>query len=256
MRQFAAFTKKEFLESLRTGKCMILGILFVLFGIMNPAIAKLTPWMMGLFADAMAESGIIIGEMQVDAMTSWTQFFKNIPMALIAFVLIYSDILTKEYKSGSLLPVLTKGLPRVQILLAKSAVLSLFWTLGYWLCFGITYGYNAFFWDNSIAVGLLPAALGWWLFGWWVLCLVILFSTLLQSGTEVILCTGGTTLLVYVLGFLPKVRAFTPTRLMETAALLSGAAGADTIQRAATAAVLCGVLCVAVSIPVMNKKQL
>lgn len=251
MRQFAAFTKKEFLESLRTGKCMILGILFVLFGIMNPAIAKLTPWIMGLFADAMAESGIIIGEMQVDAMTSWTQFFKNIPMALIAFVLIYSDILTKEYKSGSLLPVLTKGLPRFQILLAKSAVLSSSWTLGYWLCFGITYGYNAYFWDNSIAVGLLPAALGWW-----VLCLVILFSALLRSGAEVILCTGGITLLVYVLGFLPKVRALAPTRLMETAALLSGAAGADTVQRAAAAAVLCGVLFVAVSIPVMNKKQL
>ena len=52
--------KKECLESVRTGRLIILMLLFVLFGIMNPAIAKLTPWIMEMFADTMAESGLII----------------------------------------------------------------------------------------------------------------------------------------------------------------------------------------------------
>ncbi len=46
MKQFLTFTKKELLEQLRTGKLLILTILFILFGIMNPAMAKLTPWIM------------------------------------------------------------------------------------------------------------------------------------------------------------------------------------------------------------------
>ena len=36
MRSFVTFMKKEMTEQLRSGKLMILGILFVLFGIMNP----------------------------------------------------------------------------------------------------------------------------------------------------------------------------------------------------------------------------
>lgn len=46
MRQLTAFTKKELRESLRTGRMPLLVILSVLFGIMNPLVAKLTPWMM------------------------------------------------------------------------------------------------------------------------------------------------------------------------------------------------------------------
>ena len=40
MRSLIAFIKKEFTEQLRSGRLIILGLLFVLFGIMNPAIAK------------------------------------------------------------------------------------------------------------------------------------------------------------------------------------------------------------------------
>lgn len=121
MKSLIALTKKEYLEAARTGKIMILLLLFVLFGIMNPAISKLTPWMMEMLSDAMAEGGLIVTDIQVDAMTSWTQFFKNIPMALIAFVMIFSDVFTKEYKSGTLLLILTKGLSRYKVVLAKTA---------------------------------------------------------------------------------------------------------------------------------------
>lgn len=52
--------------------------------------------MVEMLSDSMAENGLIVTNVQVDALTSWTQFFKNIPIVLIAFVLIYSDIFTKE----------------------------------------------------------------------------------------------------------------------------------------------------------------
>ena len=42
MRALFAFIKKELTEQARSGKLLFLTILFVLLGIMNPAIAKLT----------------------------------------------------------------------------------------------------------------------------------------------------------------------------------------------------------------------
>ena len=154
MRTLFAFIKKEWMEQVRSGKFLILLIVFGLFGIMNPAIAKLTPWLMEMFSDAVAESGMILGEVQVDAMTSWVQFFKNIPMGLIVFVLLQGGIFTKEYQSGTLILALTKGLKRRTVVLAKMIVLNVLWSLCYWLSFGITYIYTAYFWDNSIAKNL------------------------------------------------------------------------------------------------------
>ena len=115
MKSFYAFLKKEWLEILRSGKLTILLILFLLFGIMNPAIAKLTPWLLQAMSDSLEASGFLVTDVQVDAMTSWTQFLKNIPMALMAFVLLCSNLFSKEYQSGTLVLILTKGLARYKV---------------------------------------------------------------------------------------------------------------------------------------------
>ena len=256
MKSLLAFMKKEYLEAARTGKIMILILLFVLFGIMSPAIAKLTPWMMETLSDSMAESGLIITNVQVDALTSWTQFFKNIPIALIAFVLIFSDIFTKEYKSGTLLLVLTKGLSRYKVVLAKTVLLLSLWTVGYGICFSITYGYNAYFWDNSIANNLFFSVTIWWLFSVWVICLIVLFSSLFQNNTGVTLCVGGTVLLAYLLSIIPRAKAYSPTVLMNTNSILMGVEEIDVYIKAIVITASLCIICIAVSIPLVNKRQL
>ena len=211
---------------------------------------------MEMLSDSMSESGLIVTNIQVTALTSWTQFFKNIPIALIAFVLIFSDIFTKEYKSGTLLLVLTKGLSRYKVVLAKTVLLLSIWTVGYGICFTITYGYNEYFWDNSIAVGLLPAMVHWWLFGVWIIGLIVLFSVLVKSYTGVLLGTGGSVLGVYLISFFPKAWKYTPTTLMESASLLIGTKSIEDYGIAVLITILLVVICLIVSITVMNRKQL
>ncbi len=256
MRAFLAFFKKELLETLRSGKLLLLAVLFLVFGIMNPAIAKLTPWLFELLSEELAESGMVVTEVTVDALTSWTQFFKNIPMALIAFVLLLGGVFTREYESGTLILVLTKGLARYKILLAKFALLLTLWTAGYWLCFLVTYAYNAYFWDNAIAVGLMPAVWHWWLFGVLVVALMTFFSVLLRTYSGVLLGTGGVVLGSYVLAFLPKAGKILPTSLMNSAALLVGVERAEDYLWAAVVTATVSILCVCISVPIFNKKQL
>ncbi len=256
MRSFLAFFKKELTESARSGKLMILGILFLAFGIMNPAVAKLTPWMLELMADALAESGMTVTSVTVDALTSWTQFFKNIPMALIVFVLLYASIFTREYESGTLLLLLTKGLSRTKVVLAKAALMLLLWTVGYWLCFGVTYLYNAYFWDNSIAQALVPAAVLWWLFGVWTLSLLVLFSALTKSSAGVLLGTGGCVLAAYLLGLLPRLADHTPTALMSGMTLLVGAKNLSDYTVSIALTLILSVACTVLAVLQIRRREI
>jgi ABC-2 type transport system permease protein len=256
VKSFISFFKKELLESIRSGKILILAVIFLLIGIMNPAIAKLTPWMLEMLSDSLSENGMTVTSVTVNALTSWTQFFKNIPMALIAFVLLYGTVFTKEYESGTLILILTKGLSRYKTVLSKASLMLILWTLGYWLCFAITYAYNAYFWDNSIAVGLISASLNWWLFGLWVICLSVLFSTVFKSYSGVLLGTGVTVLLVYLISFLPDVKAYAPTSLMNSAALLVGAEKTEMYLKSIITAISTAIIAIISSIFIFNKKQL
>lgn len=44
---------------------------------------------------------------------------------------------------------LTKGFERYKVVIAKSLMLLLLWSVCYWTCFAITYGYNALFWTQA-----------------------------------------------------------------------------------------------------------
>ena len=256
MRSFVAFLKKELLESLRRGRVLFLGILFVCFGIMNPAIAKLTPMLLDMLAEDLAAGGMAVTQVTADALASWTQFFKNIPMALIAFVLLESSIFTKEYRSGTLILSLTKGLSRWKVVVSKTAVLTLLWTAGYWLCYGITYAYNAYYWDNSVAQSLAFSAVVWWVFGLWVIALTVLFSSLSSANTGVLVGTGGVVLASSLAGMIPKLSKYLPTMLTDGNSLIYGTKTPEDYTAALIVACVTAAVSFAVSLTLFNKKQL
>ena len=256
MRTLLAFMKKEWMEQICSGRLFILGMIFLLLGIMNPAVAKLTPWLLEVMADSLASSGMTVTEVTVTAMDSWVQFFKNAPMGLIAYVLLESSIFTKEYQSGTLILALTKGLDRYKVVFSKAVVLAFLWTVCYWLCFGITYGYNAYFWDNTVAKNLMFSAFCWWFFGMWTITLILLFSTFFKSNTGVLAGTGFIVLLSYLLGLFPKLKKYLPTMLMDGNALIYGIEEMQVYMVAFVITSILCVICFAISILAFNKKSI
>ncbi|MBS6195019.1 MAG: ABC transporter permease subunit [Clostridiales bacterium] len=222
MKQFTAFTGKEFLEQVRSGRLMILSILFCLFGIMNPAVAKMTPWMLTVLSEQLEENGMLITGIEVDALTSWTQFFKNMPILLIIFLVMFSAALTGEYQKGTLLNIIAKGMKRWKILVSKMFVMFLLWTAGYLLTLGITYGYNAYFWDNRIARNLLTAVFGNYLVGLWLISVILPASAVFSSASAVTLSAGAVFAVSYLLSFLPAFKEYVPTFLLSSNELLAG----------------------------------
>lgn len=221
MRTAVAFLKKEWMEYYRTGKLIIIVVIFALFGLMNPAIAKLTPFLMEQLA-SMEDSGMVITVSTVDASMSWMQFYKNIPMALVVMLLLFGGILTNELQKGTLIPVLTKGLSRWKVLLTKGINLILIWTGGYWLCYGITYFYSDYYWDNSIMSNLFFTAFCYWLFGMMIMALMTLFSAMTTSFGGVVLGVGVIYFAMTLLGMIPKISSYLPIYLTSTSELLTG----------------------------------
>lgn len=255
MKQLAAFTQKEFLELFRTGRFLVLAIIFLLFGIMSPAIAKLTPWMMELFSESLAESGMAITEVRVDVMTSWAQFYKNIPIAMIIFFILFSNILTGEYQKGTLTNMLTKGLSRWKVLAAKGFTVLLLWTICFWLCFGVTYAYNEYFWGNGSVPYLFLSGLCIWLLGVWLISLLLLASSIFRTGSAVLLAGGGVFLLSYLLGILPALSRWTPIYLFAASGLQAGASPSEFLPAAAVT-VLLSAAAAAASIPALARQNL
>lgn len=256
MKSLIAFTKKELLEQLRTGRLLILGLIFLLLGVMNPGVAKLTPWLFEIMADDLAQSGMVVTQVTVTAMDSWVQFYKNIPIGLIAFLLLESGIFTREYQTGTLVLSLTKGLPRWQVVVSKAAVLATLWTAGYWLCYGVTWGYNAYFWDNAVAQNLTSAAAYWWLFGLWTVALLTFFSALVSANTGALAGTGCVVLASYLLGLFPKLAQYSPTALTGGNALIHGTAQVADCTPAVLVVLLTGAACFAGAVAVFNRKRL
>ena len=127
---FLAFFKKEWMQLWRSGKLMVLLMISVLFGVMNPAIARLTPWLMEQMAEELEETGLLVSAVTVDASMSFAQFFKNIPIVLILFIFIFGGSLVGEWEKGTLIPLLTRGLSRSVVVAVKTTIMVLLWTMG------------------------------------------------------------------------------------------------------------------------------
>jgi ABC-2 type transport system permease protein len=141
MRNYLVFLKKEVLEYAKTYKLLIMLMVFAVFGITNPLMAKLLPEILG----SLMTDGIIMALPEATAYDAWTQFFKNATqMGLIVMVILFSGILSSELSTGTLINMLTKGLSRTAVILSKYTCMVLVWTISIALCFGLTYGYTVY----------------------------------------------------------------------------------------------------------------
>ena len=139
---------------------------------------------------------------------------------------------------------------------AKFAVLLACWSVCYYLTFGVTLGYSAYFWDNSIAHHLGLAAFCPYLLGVWLLSLILLFSAFFNSGMYVLLATGAAYGVCYALAAFPALAPWLPVRLDAAFSLLGGALAPGDFAAAIAVAAVLSALNVFLAAAGFQKKQL
>lgn len=205
-----AFTKKEFCGCLRTYKLLIILIVFTFIGMFSPITAKLMPDLM----DAFMPDNIHFNLPEPTAFDAWAQFFKNMTqMGLIILVIMFSGIMTKEYHQGTLIHVLTKGLPRHVVILSKFTMTVVLWTVSYLLCFLVTYAYTLYFWSNDTVSNLIFSVICLWVFGILLLALLLLGGVLFKNTYGSLLFTGGLVVVLMMLNLIQGFQKYNPINL-------------------------------------------
>ena len=132
MKGYMAFVKTEFVENLKTYRFLILFTIFAIFGISSAFLAKFTPEIIVAFA-----AGLEITEEPV-ARDAWQRCLTNISgIAFSAFIILFGSCMSSEYYKGALLLLVTKGLARPAVIMAKYTVAAVSMTVSFWVrCVG------------------------------------------------------------------------------------------------------------------------
>ncbi|MGX7131311.1 ABC transporter permease [Enterococcus songbeiensis] len=252
MKKCYFFTKKELLESWRTKRVLLLVIIFLIFGLMNPLLAKLTPEIM---KSAFGSTLVTIPE--PTSLDSWTQFYKNITqMGIYLVAVLFSGSVSREVASGSLVNLVTKGLDRWQIILSKYLVMLVQWIGALLLCFSVTAGYTHYYFPDNQSPHIFAGFFPLLLFGCFFVAVILFGSTLAKSSYEGLLFTIIVTALLYLLQLFDRFKAYNPISLIsENMAWLKGDTLNDFCGSMILSVLFAGMF-LSLSILVFNRKKL
>ena len=242
MDGFAVMLRKELLEAWRSQRFLVVGVVFLILGIISPVGAKYLPELLQSLGASQQGVQIIVSTPTIsDAIA---QFLKNVAgTGVFVALLLPMGAVAREKEQGTASFVLTKPVSRQAFLAAKALALFAVLTIGVALATLAAYFYTALlFQPVSVGDFLGCAAL--------VLLSLLVFASFTFLGsavTQAPLAAVGIGAAVWVvlslLGVLPNVGAYTPAGL--TAAAGEVALGKSPDHLALTVLVNLGLILVA-----------
>lgn len=211
MNYLSVMLKKEWLENIKTHRSAAMFICGIFFGILGPFTALIMPDLMAKLLPKNLRP-IIPEPTYID---SYTQYFKNInQLGLVILVFLFSSTLTQELAKGTLINLITKGLSKTSVIIAKFGVLSFIWSFTYLAGSAVHYGYTLYYFNNK-GLHKITAYLGSWLFGLLLISLILLFSSLFKKNSAVLLGIFTAIVAFFLINFMRPIKDFSPLLLIQ-----------------------------------------
>ena len=151
----------------------------------------------------------------------------------------------------------TKGLSRKAVILAKYTVAAALMTISYWIGYASTYGYTAFLWNDNHLSNVAFAAVSLWIVGFLYLSILMIGCVIFKQTFTSILFTGGIVAIISLLGMIEPIAKFNPFILTsKNIDLISGEAVPAEFMIPAVISISLSILGVLIAIRLFNKKQL
>ena len=252
MSGYIAFIKKEFTENMKNYRFLILFAVFLIFGIMSAFLAKFTPEILSALAADMEMTSEPV------ALDAWKQFYKNISgVGFSAFIILFGSCLSNEYSKGTLVLMVTKGLSRKAVILAKYTAAAVLMTICYWIGYTAAYGYTSLLWNDTSFTNVALAAVLLWISGFLYLSILMIGCVIFRQAFTSILFTGGAAALISLLGMIEPIAKFNPFILTsKNVDLISGEVIPAEFMIPAFISVILSLLGLLIAIRLFNKKQL
>jgi len=264
MKNYLIFLKKELIESLKTYKLLIMGVVFLIFGMLSPLTAKFTPellkWALENETDA-AAGEMLAGMLAVmpppTALDSWAEFCSNIGFAgFIVLIIVFSGMLSSELSKGTLIIILTKGISRMSVLLSKATSAILIWTVSLTAAFFTCLGYTSYWFEETLPHMFLYVFC-LWLLGVFLLALTALFAVITKKGYVCMMLVGAVAVVLNIINIIPKIARYNPVSLTSAGlALIMGEAELSDVYPLLIITGVCAVVFIAASVIMFNKRKI
>jgi len=237
---FGTAVRKELVQQWRTKRVIVVGAVFLLFGLMSPLLAKFTPQMLTMIEGAEQFTDLIPEPTTADSLA---QYIKNLTQfGFILAILLGMGAVAGEKERSTAALILSKPLPRWAFLLSKFTAQALVYLGGFVLAaLGALYYTSILF--EPFQVG--PFLLGNGLLLLWLLVFtaVTLLGSTIGNGTGAAAGIGLVGAVILLLaGSLPRVGMLMPSGLVAWA----GQLGLDVTIQANGGAVAANVVLIVV----------
>jgi ABC-2 type transport system permease protein len=217
MRGYGVLLSKELTEQWRTGRLPVVAVIFLLFGLASPVLAKYTPEIVKL-----AASSIDIRMPTPTINDAVAQVIKNLnQVGMLTAILLAMGSVANEKESGTAAFVLVKPVSRSAFLAAKFSGLALTMAAAVLVCGLAAYLYTDLLFAPLSVLGFAAAGLVILLGLLEIAAVTFLGSTLVRSSIP----AAGIGLVALVIAgvgsSLPNVGRFTPLGLNELASDLA-----------------------------------
>lgn len=248
-----AFFKLECRVALRRYRWLLLGLVFLLFGIEAPLVAKLTPVLVQSLG-----TDLRITMPAPTSVTAWQQYYKTATqIGALLLALASSGTVSRELAGGTLVNLVTKDLTRPTVIAVKYLI-----AVGEWLaCMGLaaltSWGYTAYYFKDDQSAHPLAALMPLLLFGLLFMALTVFGSTLSKSGVVGFAVAAGTQLALTLVNLWAPAQRFNPVSLVsDNLAILQGQERLAHLVPAMVITVLAAGALVGAGIEVLKRKRL
>lgn len=212
------FYKKEFFEFFRTYRFYVLFGVFAFFAIINAPIARYLPQMI----KAMPDVGISINMPEPTMVDSYIQLISNSTNAFFALIIVFMGSVSTEIKKGTILLVLSKGVPRSDFYISKYLNGLLMYTVSYAMYAMLSIAGTWILFKSWYFDGIFAAILSIYIFGVLIMTAAFSASAAAKSAGPGAFAGFGFLILLPMTDFLGGAARFLPGRLMSLPVKLLG----------------------------------
>lgn len=219
MRNFTTFLGKEFIESIRTKKLLVLGLVFVSFAITSPLLARFMGEFFALLMPADDETAQIFVEAFSNPVwqESYIHLYSNLSqIGIFALLFMYMATVSREIRTGTASLMFSKGLGYGEFVLAKFVMGCIIVVLITIASVLVAYMYTFLLFDEAGNIGhIILGSLIFSLGAVTALGYTIMFSSLTKSTGASAGMSFGLYFGLALLGGIPVIGPYIPSNLLS-----------------------------------------
>jgi ABC-2 type transport system permease protein len=251
---FGASLVKELRYQWRTKRVLIVCAIFLVFGMVSPLLAKLTPALLNSL-EGVEQFAELIPEPSINDAVG--QYVKNITQfGLILAILLGMGAIAGEKEKGTAAMVLSKPLPRPTFVTSKFIAQGVVYLLAFALAGVAAYYYTLFLFGALDAAAFVFGTFLLWLWLMVFAAATLLSSAIARSTGVAAGIAAGLTVLLLLAGSIPNLGALAPSGLVSWAGQL--ALGGDAAPNAGAIAmsVVLVLLALTASVAVLEEQEI